>query len=224
MISEIHEAEIFRVLSPQSIAHLASQLRPYAFEPRRVLYFAGDDAPRLWVVRKGQVRLYNASARGQIMTLDVLGPGEVFGALTTLDRETYPSSAEAVTAGDAWWLPRQVFLDLVASEPSVAVEILRIISRRLVAAHDRLRALAHDPAKSRLAAAPLDATSGGEAIVTRRALAESAGTTVETAIRVLRRFEREDLIRGSVGRIAILDDATLSRIASGEAVGIPEKA
>jgi len=49
--------------------------------------------------------------------------------------------------------------------------------------------------------------------VTRRALAEAAGTTVETAIRVLRRFEREGLLHGEIGLLRILDVAALRRIA-----------
>jgi len=51
--------------------------------------------------------------------------------------------------------------------------------------------------------------------VTRRALAEAAGTTVETAIRVLRRFEREGLLSGEVGLLRVADIATLRRIAAG---------
>jgi DNA-binding transcriptional regulator YhcF (GntR family) len=51
--------------------------------------------------------------------------------------------------------------------------------------------------------------------VTRRALAEAAGTTVETAIRVLRRFEREGLLEGEVGLLRVVDVETLRRLAGG---------
>jgi DNA-binding transcriptional regulator YhcF (GntR family) len=50
--------------------------------------------------------------------------------------------------------------------------------------------------------------------VTRKDLAEAAGTTVETAIRVLRTFERDGLIEGSVGRIAVIDQPALEHLAS----------
>jgi CRP-like cAMP-binding protein len=50
--------------------------------------------------------------------------------------------------------------------------------------------------------------------VTRRDLAEAAGTTVETAIRVLRSFERDEIVRGEVGRVIVLDAAALRRVAS----------
>jgi CRP-like cAMP-binding protein len=80
-----------------------------------------------------------------------------------------------------------------------------------------MRSLAQDPAPARLAGALLRAARGGEATVTRRALAEASGTTLETAIRVLRRFERAGLIRGEVGRVHLVDEGELARIAAGGA-------
>jgi CRP/FNR family transcriptional regulator len=212
---EIEQAELFRVLSPQRLARLKPLLREKPFQRQRVLYFESEPAERLWVVRSGEVRLYKSSPSGHVTTLDVLGPGEIFGAVSALEAEVYSSSAEAVSQGRAWWLPRQAFVQVVNEEPAAALEILQIVSRRLREAHDRLRAFAHDPAPARLARALLHAAPGGTAHVTRRALAEAAGTTVETAIRVLRRFEREGLVKGEVGVIHVLDAASLRALASG---------
>lgn len=212
----LHEVELFRVLSPESLARLRPRLREKTFQRQQVLYFEGSPANRLWLVRSGRVRLYKSSSGGQLTTLDVLAPGEAFGVLSALESDVYPASAEAVTAGSAWWLPRESFQRLLVEEPSLNAEILRILLRRLRDAHERLRSFAHDPAPARLAAALLRAAvPAGEAHVTRRALAESAGTTVETAIRVLRRFEREGLVEGRVGCIRVLEEGRLREIARG---------
>ena len=215
-VAEVEKAEVFRVLPRESVARLKPLLRKCRFEQRRVLYFEGAESDRLWIVQQGQVRLYKSSLRGQITTLDVLGPGEVFGSLATSEQSTYATSAEAVTVGRAWWLPRDTFQRLLENEPAVAMEILRIVSRRLRNAQERLRVFAYDPAPARLAHALLQASSDGAAAITRRALAELAGTTVETAIRVLRRFERDGLVNGSVGHIEILHPNALKNIATGE--------
>jgi CRP-like cAMP-binding protein len=130
----------------------------------------------------------------------------------------YPSGAEAVTDGSAWWLRRAAFLQLLDEEPRLGLEILTIVSRRLREAQDRLRSFAHDPVPARLAQALLGAISDGEAHLTRRALAEVAGTTVETAIRVLRRFEQGGVIRGEVGRVCVLDEEALSKLAAGGSI------
>jgi CRP/FNR family transcriptional regulator len=211
---DLEKAEFFRALGSERLVRLYPVLREKSFERQRVLYFEGERAERLWVVRSGEVRLYKSSPSGHVTTLDVLGPGEIFGAVS-LEDEGYPSSAEATRDGSAWWLPREAFVRVVREEARAAMEILEIVSRRLRYAHERLRAFAHDPAPARLARALLHAAPGGAAQVTRRALAEAAGTTVETAIRVLRRFEREGWVRGEVGLIHVLDADALRAIASG---------
>jgi CRP/FNR family transcriptional regulator len=214
---EIANAELFRVLGPMPRARLQQVTHARRFEPKHVLYFEGEPAERLWIVRSGEVRLYKSSASGQLTTLDLLRPGELFGAVSALESEVYPSSAEAVTECSAWWLPREVFLRTLREEPAAALEILQVVSRRLRDAHERLRAFAHDPAPARLARALLAAAQDGTAHVTRRALAEAAGTTVETSIRVLRRFEAEGLVKGEVGAVHVLEAAALRAIASGQA-------
>jgi len=214
----IEKAELFRSLSRERLARVVPLLRERRFERPEVLYFEGSSADRVWVVASGEVRLYKSSPGGQITTLDVLRPGEIFGGLSVLPDEVYSAGAEAVMAGSAWWLAREHFLRLLQEEPRLSLEILQILSLRLRDAHDRLRSFAQDPAPARLARALLDATHEGEAHVTRRALAEAAGTTVETAIRVLRRFERAGLLRGEVGHIHLRDANTLKKIARGESL------
>lgn len=208
----IAEAELFRKLAPERLARIRERLIERRFARGEVLFYEGQPAEALWVVRRGRVRLYRATADGRVTTLDTLGPGRIFGAISPAD-ETYPASAEAMTAGSAWRLPRSVLLHLLSEDPSLGIEVLRIVSSRLREAHTRLCSFAHQSASARLARALLQAAPEGEARVTRRALAETAGTTVETAIRVLRRFEREGLVRGEVGCLHVLDAEGLRRVA-----------
>jgi CRP/FNR family transcriptional regulator len=210
---DLERTELFRALSPERLARVKPKLVERSFARQQVLYVEGAPAERLWVVRRGRVRLYKGSRRGQLLTLDALGPGEVFGAVSALELPTYPSSAQALETGSAWVLPREAFLRLLESEPPLALEVLRVVGRRLRDAENRLRSAAQDPAPARLAQALLHSARAGEARVTRRVLAEAAGTTVETAIRVLRRFEREGWVRGEVGLIHVLDEPALRRLA-----------
>jgi CRP/FNR family transcriptional regulator len=207
------EAEFFRALGPERLARVRPQLRKRPIWRGRVLFFEGRPAEALWLVEHGEVRLYKSSPDGRITTLETLGPGQVFGALSALEEDAYPASAEGSSDGAAWCLPRAIFLRLLGEDARLAVEVLRIVSARLRDAHDQLRSLAHDPAPARLARALLRATHAGEANVTRRALAESSGTTVETAIRVLRRLEAQGLVQSTVGHVHVVDEAALRKLA-----------
>lgn len=212
---KLSESEFFRALTPERLEQVQAQLRERPVKRAKVLYFVGEPAEFLWCVKTGEVRLYKSSNDGRITSLEVLQPGEVFGAVSALDQDEYPVSAEGVSAGTAWCLPRTHFMRLLSEEPCLNRELLEIITRRLRRAHERVRSFAHDPAPCRLAQALLRASHDGEARVTRKDLAESAGTTVETAIRVLRTFERNGVIRGSVGKVAVIDPSALEQLAKG---------
>ena len=212
---DLTEAEFFRALSADQLERIRSQLVEKPFARGRVLFFEGQPAEYLWAIRRGEVRQYKGSADGHVITLEVLGPGEIFGAVSALEGGTYPASAEGVSEGVAWCLRRNTFLRMLAEEPWLTIEVLRVVSHRLQDARERVRSFAHDPAPTRLAQALMRATSDGEARVTRRDLAEAAGTTVETAIRVLRNFERDRIIEGKVGRVRVLDESALREIAGG---------
>jgi CRP/FNR family transcriptional regulator len=206
-------AELLRVLGPERLVRLGGSLRAQAFRRHELLFHEGHVAEHVHIVRAGRVRLCKFSADGRVTTLDTLGAGEVFGALSAAEREVYPATAEALSEGSAWQLPRRTYLCLLVETPALGVEIVEIMHRRLREAHERLRAFAHDPAPARLARELLRAAKAGKAQVTRRTLAEAAGTTVETAIRVLRRLEADGVIRGAVGSVAVLDAIALRRLA-----------
>jgi len=209
----LERVEFFRALGPPLLARVRGLIREQRFAPHTTLFIEGQSADALWAVRRGIVRLYKASPDGRLTTLETLAPGEIFGALSALDGDRYPASAESLVDVVAWTLARGTFVRLLAEEPRLGTEILGIVSRRLHAAHERIRALAHDPAPARLARELLRAARNGEVRITRRALAEAADTTVETAIRVLRRFHRDGIIRGAVGRVSVIDAPALRRIA-----------
>jgi CRP/FNR family transcriptional regulator len=212
---DLERAEFFRALAADELRRVLPLLHEKRFDARSVLFFQGQPAQYLWVVRSGEVRLYKSSQDGRITTLETLGPGQSFGAVSAIDEETYPASAEAVIAGSAWCLPREALLRLLEDHSAVAVEFLRIVAGRLREAQERIRSFAHDPAPARLARALVEAAQGEDARVTRRALAEAAGTTVETAIRVLRRFDREGWISSEVGHVHLLDEPALRRLSGG---------
>ncbi len=94
--------------------------------------------------------------------------------------------------------------------------VAAIVSTRLEQAHNRLCSFAHDSVPARIARLILTADPEGDKIeMTRRALGEEAGTTVETTIRVLRSFERAGWVEGGVGWVRVVDRAALARIADG---------
>ncbi len=210
---KLEEAEFFRSLTLQRLEQVRLQVRERRYPARKVLFREGEPAEFLWALRAGEVRILRTTGDGRVMALETIQPGEIFGAVAALEGNAYPATAETTVESAVWRLPRISLLGLLRTEPHLTREILSIVARRLRGAHTRLRSLAYDPADVRLAQALLRSARDGEAHVTRRELAEAAGTTIETAIRVLRRFEQAGLVKGEVHHVHILDGDGLGAVA-----------
>ncbi|MFQ5514456.1 MAG: Crp/Fnr family transcriptional regulator [Myxococcota bacterium] len=215
---ELEQTELFSALGRDRLAKLRAHLELRPFAASEYLYFETQSAQALWVVRAGMVRTFKTSAGGHVTTLERLRPGALFGMAAAVGAARYGEGAQAVVAGEAWRVSRRLVGVLLKQEPMLSRALLAIVATRLRSAHDRLCSFAHDNVPARLARAVLEETDGERIELTRRALGESVGTTVETTIRVLRGFQREGWIEGGVGWIRVLDREALQRVADGGSI------
>jgi CRP/FNR family transcriptional regulator len=218
-LARLEATPLFRVLDAGRRERLRSRVRTSSYGAGQYLYFDAQSADALWAVRSGAVRLLRSVAVGRVTTLETLGPGDLFGLAALFPAGPYGETAEAVTATRVWRIARSELERVLGGDPALMRGVLGIVMERLARAHERLCAFAHASVPQRLAAELLAAPDGERTESTRRLLGERAGTTVETAIRVLRRFERAGWIEGGIGWVRILDRRALERIASGEDPG-----
>ncbi len=216
----LEQTDLFRGLDPGALAPIRAEARLQAYAARDYLYFEGQPAEQLWVVRTGEVRTLRGSASGRIMTLEHLRPGDAFGLTSMLRGTEYTDSAQGIVDGETWRVPRRVIVPLLEKHPPLMQRLLAIVAGRLERAHSRLCSFAHDSVPARIARLILtEEPEGGKIQMTRRTLGDEVGTTVETTIRVLRNFERAGWIEGGVGWIRLRDRKALERIAEGEKPG-----
>lgn len=222
----LKSAEIFRDLTHREMETLASVSLAEQHRPRTFLFMEGDPALWLYLVRGGRVKILKHSRTGKDVVLEILGPGEVVGGVAVLEGRPYPASAQALEAAAVLKIPREPLLALTESHPDIVRRMVLLIGQRLRGAHESMRALAAEPVEQRLAAALLRlveregvAEQDGSRLpyrLTRQSLAEMAGTTVETTIRVLSRWGRDGLLADEDGRLLLRDLHALRARASGE--------
>lgn len=217
---------VFGALPGADIQALAEAASEIACRPREYVFMEGDPSAWFCVVRQGRVRIVRHSRTGKDVVLELLGPGEVFGAVAVIERRPYPANAQATETSAVLRLPAEAVLPLVDRHPSVMREMALTMGRRLRAAHDAVKSLAVEPVEARLAATLLRLARrqgvrgrGGLELpfhLTRQSLADMSGTTVETAIRVVSRWLREGLVEDAGERLVLKDlDALQARAEGG---------
>jgi len=214
---------IFAGIPAREIEALAGVASEETHRSRASIFMEGDDARWFYLVKSGHVKILRHSRTGKDVVLELLGPGEAFGGVAAIERRPYPASAQAAEATVVLKIPASAIAGLVERHPNVIKELALMMGRRLRAAHDSVKALAVDPVEARLAATLLRVAEREGARdahgltlpfhLTRQSLADMAGTTVESAIRVVSRWQRRDLVRDDDGRLSLIDVDALREIA-----------
>ena len=175
-----------------------------------LIAFEGDERSFGILPVSGRISLFKSSLSGRELIVEILSPYELFGLAMAIEDQPYDFSARAQIDSQIFMVPKKGLISLLEKEHVLYRRFINLISERLARAHDVSRGLAHDKVDVRIASAllavlPKNASNADEVVcITRKELAELAGTTVETAIRVTKSMEREQLLDLSTnGRIRI---------------------
>lgn len=225
-IAELLQASpLFAGLPPREVQALAAIARQERVRAREYVFMEGDPPAWFCLVVSGRVKILRQSRGGKDVVLELLGPGEPFGGVAVIERRPYPASAQATEPSAILKIPQDAIVALADRHPSVIREMALLIGRRLRAAHDSVKSLAVDPVEARLAAtlvrlAERDGRKGRQGLtlpfhLTRQSLADMTGTTVETAIRVVSRWQRDGLVREEAQHLVLVDVEALRALGEG---------
>jgi 5-methyltetrahydrofolate--homocysteine methyltransferase len=95
----------------------------------KVLYWQGDPAEWVFLIRKGKVKVYSISAEGKAHTYEVLGAGSLVGVAALLPDERYESMARTLEETEVYVIPRLKFEHMLASKPRVCKAVSRQLAK-----------------------------------------------------------------------------------------------
>ena len=208
---------IFSSLNDDELGELADLAIERSFVPNEFIFWDGDVPEWFYIVAEGKVKVLKYSSLGKEFIIAFFGPGEMFGEVAVFENKPYPASAQAVAETKVLGIRRQDFLSFLAHRPEVVLRIISILGERLRDAQGRLRDLAGERVEQRLASVllMLSAKLGLTLPFTRQEIADMAGTTTETAIRVMSHLKDRGIIRSVRGKVIILDEEKLRLLSEG---------
>lgn len=208
---------IFSSLNDNELGELANLTTERSFAPNEFIFWDGDAPEWFYIVAEGKVKVLKYSSSGREFIIAFFGPGEILGEVAVFENKPYPASAQAVAETKIVGIKRENFLSFLSNRPQVALRIINVLGGRLRDAQNRLRDLAGERVEQRLASVllMLSAKSGPTLQFTRQEIADMAGTTTETAIRVISHLKDRGIIRSSRGKVIILDEEKLRLLSEG---------
>lgn len=220
----MNELPGFRTLPPVERALVRDATREIALAKGALAFSQGQPSTHLWAVCAGLVHVVKSGPAGREIVLEVIPPGELFGAVVALEDRPYPASAIAAEASTVWRIPSSLVREICQRHPTLRSAILALVTTRLRSAHERLQSVALEPVEQRLArmllvlAPKIGRKEDGVTVlpVTRQELADMVGTTVETAIRITSKWHKTGVVRSARNALALADAAALRALADGE--------
>jgi len=214
------EVDIFRDLSPEEMDAIAAAAPMKTFNAGELLYSPHNPIETLFILKRGRVRVFRVSADGKALTTAIINPGTIFGEMLLLGQQMYDNFAEALDETVVCVMSAADVHRYLLSDARIAARIAEILGRRLAEMERRLSDSVFKSVPQRVAGTlvalagqqrrtPLP-SRGPVVGLTHEQIAALAGTSRETATKVLGDFAERGMIRLGRGRIQILDVGRIS--------------
>jgi CRP/FNR family transcriptional regulator len=215
-------APIFRRLKPDDRERIAQVAHVATFSRGDVIFNEGDPAASFYVVTAGRVKISKSTPGGNELILEIFGVGDPLGAVAVYEDLPFPATATALEDTSCVLIPRQQFFALLETHPTLVRGLLLGLTTRLVELTNRLAELTRTRVEGRLARLFLKMAeqmgrpdARGElvpAALSRQELADLTGTTIETAIRVMSRWHKQNVVHTEKDGFVIADRKALEAL------------
>ncbi len=210
----IKDAAIVYWLKEDELAKLAMRSEMVSYQRNTTIFFAYEQGNKIYLIKKGRVKLTRTSAAGREVILDILGPGEIFGELSMADEDIRSHSAVAVDNIRVFIIHRSDFEKLLKDHPETALRVLKLACLRRRELEMRLEDLIFQPLANRLALALLwqarrhgiwESDNCVSMHLTQSDLAHLIGASRESVTGHLAKFKRAGLLQTSYRAIQLID-------------------
>jgi len=193
---------ILASLKAEDRAALAPLCELRAYEKGATLFEEGDPALFIHFLFVGRVKIVKA-APDRDLILEILGPGEPVGAVAVFEERPFPASAVALEPSGTVSIPEREFFRLIEKRPEITRRLLAGLTMRLMALSRRLADMTGsvEYRLARLFTTLAERVGKGRPDGTfvalhlsRQEIADLVGTTIETAIRVMSRWQKEGIV------------------------------
>src|SRR6202158_6542619 len=130
-LSLLRNHPLFRDLPSTVIEHLGSYMKTRKVARGATIFAKGDPGSGLMGVLSGMVKVSVASAEGKDIVLNIFHEGEIFGEIALLDGRPRTADATAMSDCELMVIERRDFLDLVRSQPEIALKLMEVLCARL---------------------------------------------------------------------------------------------
>ena len=191
------------------------------------MYRDDDDFQSLYIVRSGSLKTFVLNAAGAVQILGFHLPGEIVG-LDALAADRHVSHAEALEPTNICELPYARLQQVTLEVPALHRQLMRMISREIIAEHRHTVMMGRPQAQERLALFLKDLTDRYQRLqrnsstlslpMSRYDIANYLGVVVETVSRLFSRMKEMGVLEVDRKSVRILRPDLLADLCQSSSV------
>ena len=196
----LKNVKLFKDMKEEELKKFNEKMYMKDYQKKEYIYLSPEHINHVYLIKHGNVEIGYLDESGREFALDILGPGELFGAV--LGKGHRGGYARAVNRAIICVLDRQEFEDFLAKNPEFSIRIMKFLGFKITALENKLQNLVFKDVKTRICELLSslyekvgDKQSGMIRVpLTHQDIANLVGSTRETASVYLSELKKEGII------------------------------
>ncbi len=190
------------------------------FEKNDILFREGDDVSGVFCIYSGMVKILKKVTTNQDYIIRLTKPGDLLG-LSLFTTKRHINTAIALERVQVCYIPQYEFLSYIRKNPELSMTVMKILCEEIEFVENRITGFSKKNARERVAEmlVSLKTLYGTDSekflniFLTWEELANFAGTSSSTLLRLMNDFKKMNLIRIHKHKIQMLNLERLAQIA-----------
>ena len=213
---------VFRFLTRDEIERLNYEKDFRMYKRGDILYNEGNRISGFYCIHSGIIKVFKTGIDGKEQIIRFARKGEIIAYRSVLSNEPACTSAKVVEDCHVCFIPSELLIQFVKTNPAFSFEIVKLTCHELAEANSYITDIAQKTVRERLAEVLLQLVNDFgiddqkylRISLTREELANIVGTATESVIRLLSEFKTDKIIELNGRRIKVLDLKSLEKISN----------
>ncbi len=143
---------IFEGMDESAMEEIDRRSKMRKTSKKEILYFPDESNRTIYFLKEGKVKISRVSEDGRTTTLQLIGPGEIFGETSILGQRIHENVAEAVENSIICTISKEMFQEMLIRNPKLNLKINKFIGFRLRRIEAHVEDLVFKDARERIIA------------------------------------------------------------------------
>jgi len=141
---------LFSEMAQKSMEEMGRKSKMKTNKKKEIIYFPDERSDAIYILKEGKVKISRIAEDGRTTTMQLIGPGEIFGEGSILGQEKHENIAEVMEDAVICTISKNMFQEMMKDNPALNMSITKFIGFRLQTIQSHVEDLVFKNAQERI--------------------------------------------------------------------------